>query len=139
MHVVFNCGPAERLAVRAIAEAVGHSRVVSLCDEPQLPIGLTKAVIRRASLLVTTDSGPRYFGVAFGVPTVTLFGPTDPRLVPTYGAYERVVSLGLECQPCMERVCPLKHHRCMRDLTVDRVYAAAEALLAGAGGQMRVA
>jgi heptosyltransferase-2 len=139
MHVVFNCGPAERLAVRAIAEAVGHERVTSLAEEPQLPLGLTKAVIRRASLLVTTDSGPRYFGVAFGVPTVTLFGPTNPRLVPTYGPYEKAVSLGLDCQPCMERVCPLKHHRCMRDLTVERVYAAATAMLAGAGGRMRVA
>jgi heptosyltransferase-2 len=140
LDVVFNCGPAERLAVRSIAETVGHRRVHSLAEEPQLPLGLTKAVIRRAALLVTTDSGPRYFGVAFGVPTVTLFGPTDPRLVPTYSRDETVVSLGLECQPCMERSCPLAHHRCMRDLTVDRVYAAAEAALAMAGaGHMRVA
>jgi heptosyltransferase-2 len=140
MHVVFNCGPAERLAVRAIAETVGHPRVHSLAEEPQLPLGLTKAVIRRAALLVTTDSGPRYFGVAFGVPTVTLFGPTNPRLVPTYSRDETVVSLGIECQPCMERSCPLGHHRCMRDLTVDRVYAAVEAALATAGaGHMRVA
>ena len=140
LDVVFNCGPAERLAVRAIAEAVGHPRVHSLAEERQLPLGLTKAVVRRSALLVTTDSGPRYFGVAFGVPTVTLFGPTNPRLVPTYSSYETVVSLGLECQPCMERSCPLVHHRCMRDLTVDRVYAAAEAALASAGaGQMRVA
>jgi heptosyltransferase-2 len=140
MDVVFNCGPAERLAVRAIAETIGHGRVHSLAEEPQLPLGLTKAVIRRAALLVTTDSGPRYFGVAFGVPTVTLFGPTNPRLVPTYSRYETVVSLGLDCQPCMERSCPLKHHRCMRDLTVDRVYAAAEAALATArAGHMRVA
>ena len=29
-------------------------------------------------MLVTTDSGPRFFGIAFGRPVVTLFGPTDP-------------------------------------------------------------
>jgi heptosyltransferase-2 len=37
---------------------------------------------------------------------------------------ETILTLALECQPCMERTCPLVHHRCMRDLSVDMVYQA---------------
>jgi heptosyltransferase-2 len=122
--VLVNCGPKERDTAREIVARAGDRRVVSLADERELPIGLAKACIRRARLLVTTDSGPRYLGIAFERPVVTLFGPTDPRLVETHYERETCLSLGLECQPCMERVCPLGHHRCMRDMTVDRVYAA---------------
>jgi heptosyltransferase-2 len=124
-RVLVNCGPKERDAARAIVAAANDARVASLADEPDLPMGLTKAVIRRAGLLVSTDSGPRFFGVAFGVPTVTLFGPTSTELTRSFSPHETSVSLGLPCQPCMQRACPLKHHQCMRDLTVDRVYAAA--------------
>jgi heptosyltransferase-2 len=129
MHVLVNCGPAERDAVRRIVAAADDPRVVSLADEPQLPIGLTKACIERAGLLVTTDSGPRFFGVALGVPTVALFGPTSVEFTRTDAPNEVRLSLGLDCQPCMERVCPLKHHMCMRDLSVDRVFSTADALL----------
>lgn len=134
--VLVNCGPKERDAARAIAAAAAHPRVASLADEAELPIGLTKAVVRRAALLVTTDSGPRFFGVAFGVPTVTLFGPTSTVLTQTYSPHETSVSLGLECQPCMQRTCPLKHHACLRDLPVGRVLAAA---VAGMNAQPRTA
>ena len=122
--VLFNCGPAEREIAREIAARVNHPRVVSLADVDQLPVGLTKACIRRSRLLVTTDSGPRFFGVAFERPVITLFGPTDP--VATRLPYDREtsLSLSLDCQPCMARVCPLGHHRCMRDLSVDMVHAA---------------
>jgi heptosyltransferase-2 len=130
LHVLVNCGPKERDAARAIVAAARDGRVASLADEAELPIGLTKAVIRRATLLVSTDSGPRFFGVAFGVPTVTLFGPTSVAMTQTYAANETSVSLGLDCQPCMARSCPLKHHRCMRDLSVERVMAAVDAALA---------
>jgi heptosyltransferase-2 len=60
---------------------------------------------------------------------VTLFGPTDP--LATRLPYEREssLSLSLDCQPCMERICPLQHHRCMRDLSVDMVYRAVARLL----------
>ena len=121
--VLVNCGPKERDTAREIVTLAGDRRVVSLAGERELPIGLTKACIRRARLLVTTDSGPRYLGIAFERLVVTLFGPTDPRLVETHYERETCLSLELECQPCMERECPLGHHRCMRDLTVDRVYA----------------
>ncbi|MCC6493267.1 MAG: glycosyltransferase family 9 protein [Pirellulales bacterium] len=133
LHVLFNCGPAERGAVRDIVERLDHPRIKSLADEPALPIGLTKAVIRRAAALVTTDSGPRFFGVAFGVPTVTLFGPTSVTLTQTGAPHEVCVSLGLDCQPCMSRTCPLVHHRCMRGLSVEQVLAAVDLAVAGRG------
>ena len=102
----------------------GHPRVVSLANIEQLPIGLTKACIRRARMLVTTDSGPRFLAIAFDKPVVTLFGPTDPAATATGHERESCLALSLDCQPCMERTCPLVHHRCMRELSVDRVYAA---------------
>ena len=132
LRVLVNCGPKERDVAQAIVSAAGDGRVASLANEPELPIGLTKAVIRRASLLVTTDSGPRFFGVAFGVPTVTLFGPTSTEFTRTFSAWETSVSLALDCQPCMKRACPLGHHRCMRDLSVERVLAAVDGALATA-------
>lgn len=124
LSVLVNCGPKERDTAREIVALSADARVVSLADERDVPIGLTKACIRRARMLVTTDSGPRYLGIAFERPVVTLFGPTDPRLVETHYARETCLSLRLDCQPCMERVCPLGHHRCMRELTVDMVHAA---------------
>lgn len=136
LRVLVNCGPAERGSARAIAAATRDDSVVSLADEPELPIGLTKVLIRRSRLLVTTDSGPRFFGVAFGVPTITLFGPTSSELTRTAARHETRLSLELDCQPCMARVCPLKHHRCMQELSVDRVYAAIEAAL---GAERRAA
>ncbi|HEY4232001.1 MAG TPA: lipopolysaccharide heptosyltransferase II [Lacipirellulaceae bacterium] len=121
LAVLVNCGPNERDEAQSVVKQANDARVTSLADEPSLPLGLTKACIRRARMLVTTDSGPRYFGIAFGKPVITLFGPTDPRMTETHYDRETVVSLSLECQPCMERTCPLVHHRCMRDLSVDVV------------------
>jgi heptosyltransferase-2 len=128
--VLVNCGPSEREIAKLIATAANHPRVVTLADCADLPVGLTKACIRRSRLLVTTDSGPRYFGIAFKRLVVTLFGPTDPLRTLLPYQQETSLSLGLDCQPCMKRRCPLKHHRCMRDLTVDNVYGAVHQLLA---------
>lgn len=138
-HVVLNCGPAERQAVRNIVAEAHDDRITSLADEPALPIGLTKAMIRRANLLVTTDSGPRFFGVAFGVPTVSLFGPTSTEFTRTGASHDKTLSLGLGCQPCMARTCPFQHHRCMKDLSVDRVWAAIDEVLAAHAERPRLA
>lgn len=129
LAVLVNCGPAERTIAGQIVELADHPRVVSLAAEP-VPIGLTKACIRRSRLLVSTDSGPRFFAVAFDVPVVTLFGPTHREWSRTHYDGEIALAEDVPCGPCMQRVCPLGHHRCMRDLSVERVYAAARRLLA---------
>ncbi len=42
-------------------------------------LGSLKALVRRCAVMVTNDTGPRHIAAAMGVPTVALFGPTDPR------------------------------------------------------------
>lgn len=119
--VLILCGPSERDAARAIEQAVADPRVRSLADQP-VSIGLSKACVARSQLLVTTDSGPRHFAAAFQVPVISLFGNKDPAWSETY--YERAVHLKLDlpCMPCGKRSCPLGHHRCMRDLSVEMVH-----------------
>jgi heptosyltransferase-2 len=126
--VLVACGPNERETARRIAEESRSPNVFAMSDEP-LSLGLTKAVVRRGDLLVTTDSGPRHFGAAFGRPVVALFGPTHIEWTETYYANEIRLQKKLECGPCQQRVCPLGHHRCMRELTPAEVFAAAVQVL----------
>lgn len=126
--VLVACGPAERDMARGIAEGSRSPHVFSLADAA-LSLGLTKAVVKRADLLVTTDSGPRHFAAAFGRPVVSLFGPTHIEWTVTYYAREICLQKKLACGPCQQRVCPLGHHRCMRELTPTEVFSAAERLL----------
>jgi heptosyltransferase-2 len=125
--VLILCGPAERELARQITTLARRPAVVSLAGQP-LSLGLTKACVRRADLLVTTDSGPRHFAAAFGRPVVTLFGPTHIPWTETY--YARAIHLQkkVPCGPCQLRVCPLDH-RCMTELTPAEVFAAASQLL----------
>lgn len=127
-NVLVLCGPQERHLAAEIVRSAAHPRVQSLADEP-LSIGLSKACVRRAAAMVTTDSGPRHFAAAFGVPVVSLFGPTHIGLSENY--HPRAVHLQheLDCVPCQRRTCPLGHHRCMRDLSIDEVYHAVRKLL----------
>ena len=123
LAVLVNCGPAEQELARNIVELAHRPSVVSLAGR-DLPVGLAKAVVERSRLLVSTDSGPRFFGIAFRKPVVTLFGPTDPRHSDTHYAEETTLSLDLDCQPCWASSCPLGHHKCMEDLSVERAFGA---------------
>ena len=130
--VLLVCGPSERAAARSIVAAAGHPRVVSLAGF-DLSIGLTKACVRRSSLMITTDSGPRHFATAFSVPVLTLFGPTHIAWTRTYFPHSLHVHYPVPCGPCQKPACPLGHHRCMRDLSPQAVYEAARRYLTAGG------
>jgi ADP-heptose:LPS heptosyltransferase len=132
------CGPREREIARTITSLAAHPSVISLADarlgdDFPLPIGLSKACVRRAALMITTDSGPRHFAPAFNVPVITLFGPTHISLSETHFAKAVHLQHKVSCGPCMKQVCPLGHHECMRDLSVDVVYRAVDAQLSAIG------
>jgi heptosyltransferase-2 len=121
--VLVACGPGEQSDARAIVAGAASPRVVTYADEP-LSIGLTKAAVQSAKLMITTDSGPRHFAAAFGIPVITLFGPTHIAWSETHSPLAVHLQHKVDCGPCQKRVCPLGHHRCMTELTVDRVFAA---------------
>ncbi len=126
--VLLMCGPKERELARRIAELSRHPRVFTMADQP-MDIGTAKACMGRGRLMISTDSGPRHVAAALGLPVITFFGPMLPIWSdnPTQNAVHLLADL--DCVGCRERVCPLKHHRCMRDISVDRVFREAVAML----------
>lgn len=129
LQAVVTGGPGEEAVMAAVAGAC-RTPVIDLSREPR-DLERLKGLVADATLLLSSDSGPRWFAAAFDVPCVTVMGPNFPEL--TASSLERceVVRVdGLECAPCLERVCPLGHHRCMETLAPERAVAAAERLLA---------
>jgi heptosyltransferase II len=115
------CGPQEREIAGEIVRLAGRDRVFSLADQ-DVCLGLTKACLRRASLAVSTDSGPRHIAAALGTPVITLLGPTSPVWIENPTIRGANVQLDLDCIRCAQRTCPLGHHRCMVELSPDMVF-----------------
>jgi len=81
-------------------------------------------------LFITGDSGPMHIAAAFKVPTVSIFGPTKHLETSQWkNSKSIIIKKNLECQPCMKRECPLKHHNCMKFIKPEKVIAESLALL----------
>jgi len=126
LREVIVAGPKETwLAVRVHEESGKLHPVVG----PDLDLAALAGVVAHFDLLVTNDSGPMHLAAALGVPTVALFGPTDPRRTAPAGDGHEVLWRNLWCAPCFRRHCPLLHHRCLKGIPVGRVADAAEGIL----------
>ena len=76
------------------------------------------SLIKDLKLFITGDSGPMHIAAAYKVPTVSIFGPTDQSKTCQWkNPHGTIVNLSLDCQPCMKRVCPLRHHQCMKNIS----------------------
>lgn len=138
-RVVVLGGAGERHLTAAVAaEAPG---ALDLGGETDL-MGLA-AILSMCHLVVTNDTGPMHLAAAVGVPTVTLWGSSDPREVcPPGPQHVRVTGADLPCKPCFKNTCPRSgagtvlpraEEECMRLIEVDQVLSAVDALAAGGG------
>lgn len=118
--------PAERGVLEAV---IGASRgPVFNLPARGMDLHLLKAVTRRCDLMVTNDTGPRHIAAAFGVPVVTLFGPTGPEWTRIPFKDERMVIAPGKLDPAGEsnRRRPTRH---MGLIEVEQVFTAADELL----------
>jgi len=92
------------------------------------------ALIRRAAICVTNDSGSMHIAVAEGSPVVSVFGPTNPIWIGPYGRPDAVVAADVSCAGCYLRRlrdCP-RDHLCMREVTAEVVIERIDRVLTNA-------
>jgi heptosyltransferase-2 len=123
-EVVLLTSPGEAVQAASIASGTGGMPVVGQVGD----VLELAAAISHCSVVITNDSGPLHLATALAVPSVSIFGPTDPGRTVIPGA-SRVLRKEHACSPCYKRECPLRDHRCMREIGVDEVFEAAIGLL----------
>jgi lipopolysaccharide heptosyltransferase II len=117
----------ERALVR---EVIGLSRAPqSLTDlSGRLSLGQLGALLQRAGVLVSNNSGPVHMAAALGTPVVDLYALTNPQHTP-WQVPHRVLYQDVPCKYCYRSVCPEGHHACLAGVAPERVDAAARELL----------
>jgi len=128
--VLFNGSPKEADLVRSIIAQVKHTEHAASLPELGMNLSILKALVKRCKLMVTNDTGPRHIAAAFGVPVVTLFGPTDHRW--TTIPFEDEIELTADPSLPEEEVSNDHPQRCAIDrIELDAVIKASEKLLRG--------
>lgn len=79
-------------------------------------------LVNKCKLFVTGDTGPLYIASALRIPTLAIFGPTNPDTVAIPSEKLQIIYKKVSCSPCFLRECP-NDHRCMEDVSVEEVFA----------------
>jgi heptosyltransferase-2 len=119
----------------AAGEAQVSSAIAAAMTRP--PIDLTgksavadlPALLSLCNVFVGNDSGAMHVAAAVGLPTVGIFGPTDPFGTAPVTPRRTLVRHQTYCSPCFLRRCPIDH-RCMTDIAASDVVAAVDPWLA---------
>jgi lipopolysaccharide heptosyltransferase II len=88
--------------------------------------------LSRCRALLTNDTGTMHLAAHLGVPTIALFGSTEPALTGPVGEGHTVIRHHVECSPCFLRECPIDF-RCMERITVSEVVDAVERVMTRQG------
>jgi lipopolysaccharide heptosyltransferase II len=123
--VVMIGGPEDRTDV---AEVSAMMKMAAINLAGATTVGLLPALLSKAALLITNDSGPMHIAAAVRTPVVALFGPTSAVRTGPYGVGHQVLTGKVPCSPCFSRTChnaqPLE---CLRTVLPEQVLAAVRA------------
>jgi lipopolysaccharide heptosyltransferase II len=133
-HVALTGSAAERAYVEGMfAELRGPAAVTNLAGALSFPELV--ALVDRAGLVVSNDSGPLHVASALDRPTVALFGPETPARYGPLASRNVVFYAGLACSPCMSvenrKTVDCRYDAlCMRSISADRVWERLEPFVA---------
>ena len=104
------------LELSAVLGSVRHRNVVGQTSLPEL-----MALLKSCRLLLTNDTGTMHLAAALGVPTLSIFGSTEPVLTGPLGSKHIILRHHVPCSPCFQRECPFGHYDCMTGISPERV------------------
>lgn len=139
--IVLTGASSDRVLVDAVKQVLPSRQTIDLAGE--LDLTQLAAVLQRADLLISGDTGPMHLASAVGTPVVAIFGPSDPARYAARGPDDRVVRVDLPCSPCNrirhppER-CAGHTPDCLMSVSVEHVVQAAASVLAGIERRARV-
>jgi len=114
-----------------VFEMLSGEDKINLCGQFSLP--QTAALLQRAALVITNDTGIMHLSCALDTPVTAIFGPTTHQLgFFPFRARAWVVEKELACRPCSYHgtaICPEGHFKCMKELESARVIAASEKII----------
>jgi len=125
----------DREACRLVGRGIGENHL-DLSGKTNLREAM--AIMSRCAVFITNDSGLMHVSAALGVPTVAIFGSTDPRATGPLGRECAVLYRKVECSPCFKRECPTDL-KCMEVISADEVIEAAMAYIGPSGGAVKSA
>lgn len=127
--------------VGGMQEVSASKRIFSLCKSSEHILDLTgklslsqlMKVIFNSKLVLGTDSGPGHIAAALSVPTVSLFGPTDPRQCSPLTRNGYVVRQPVKCSPCYlsDNFAKCTNNVCMQSISVFSVVQAISIVIDG--------
>ncbi|MGD9762754.1 MAG: lipopolysaccharide heptosyltransferase II [Candidatus Binatia bacterium] len=110
--------PGERQRSADIAAPSRHGALVAAGETG---VGEAIALLARCDAFVGNDSGSMHVAGALGIPTVGVFGSTNPERTAPLGARTRIAYRQVACSPCLERTCRFGHYECLHAIEVDEI------------------
>jgi lipopolysaccharide heptosyltransferase II len=126
-RIVFTGSESEQPLVN-VARGAMAAPACSLAGK--LSLGELGALLARADVVVTNNSGPAHLAAAVGTPVVDLYALTNPQHTP-WQVPHRTLFADVPCRYCYKSMCPQGHHRCLEDVPAAQAVRAALALLRG--------
>jgi len=110
---------------------------------PRLSLSGMAAELAGATACVAVDTGLGHLAAALDVPTISLFGPTNPGYTGAWGPRQIHLASDFACAPCLKKHCDYQpttddktrfdvsteNPLCFTRIAPPRVWAALEALL----------
>ena len=80
-------------------------------------------ILSQSMCVVSNDSGLMHVAAALDKPVVGIYGSSSPEYTPPLIARDKraIIYQNLSCSPCFNRVCPLEHLNCLKNISVDSV------------------
>lgn len=126
--ILFVGGPSDTERVSYIINKVENREMIYNLSGKTSLLELA-AVLKRAKLMISGDTGPVHVAAAVGANTAAIFGPSDEEKYAPRGSGKNILikNAGLYCRPCGEHECPLEHFKCMKELSPEIVVERIEA------------